>query len=273
MRSVMVGLIDLLNRRIAIEQVVGDDDVRSIPIPFYPAQFTDERFMQDFFMYYQPDCDTSYAEGNYDPVPRGVIILNSFTINSSALTNKFVRGTYNKQVENRVEAFSDYFNVIPLVLSYNIEIIAGTLIESFKIVQEVISVFYKAAKFNIEYKGQRVEGVVGFAQDYSINKPVTFSPGDDDKITVTFPIELETYMPVIGDPFSQTVKTSTSTAGSPTEMSKGKTMHRGIGNVKYSVSGVSGVYAKFEGEVDASMSDIKKDDPPANTPIPPPIDP
>lgn len=273
MRVIMVGLIDLLNRRVAIEQTVDDDDVRLIYIPFYPNQIGQDRFMQDFFMYYRPDCETGYAEGNYDQVPRGVITLNSFSINSAALTNKFTRGTFNREVDDTVQAFSDYINVIPLTISYELEIIAGTVIEAYKIVQEVISVFYKAASINVDYKGMRVPALVGFAQDYTINKPTTFTYGDDDRITVTFPIELETYMPVMGDPFSQTVRTKTSTAGSSSEMPRGKTMYHGIGNVVYSVSGVSGVYAKFEADVDPKMSEDKQDDPPANTPTPPQIDP
>lgn len=262
MRAVLVGLINLLNKNVVIEQVISDTESTSVPIPFYPAMANQERFMQDFYMHYHPDCKTGYAEGNYDQIPRGIISLSSFTIDSASLTNKFVRGTYHREVDGQIKAFSDYINVIPLRMSYDIEIVTGSVLEAFKIVQEFIATFYKAATYQVSYKGFRVPCQVGFAQDYTIEKPVEFSFGDDKQIKVNFPIELETYQPVVGDPFSP-----------GTEMFRGNTMHRGIGNEIYSVSGVSGVFAKFEGDIDPSMTRDTEDDLPPNTPTPPPIEP
>ena len=291
MRAVMVGLINLLNKNVVIDQVISDTEITAVPIPFYPAMANQERFMQDFYMYYHPDCQTSYAEGNYDQIPRGVIQLSSFTIDSASLVNKFVRGTYHKQVDGQVKAYSDYVNVIPIRMSYDVEIVAGSVLEAFKIVQEFIATFYKAATYQVSYKGFKVPCQVGFAQDYTIEKPVEFTFGDDKKISVNFPLELETYQPVVGDPFSQRggvprtvtggavsgVSGSAASGGSPTEMFRGNTMNRGIGNITYEVSGVSGVFVKFEGELDPSMTrDIEEDTSnpgTQNQPTPPPIEP
>ena len=280
MRAVLVGLINLLNKNVVIEQVISDTESTSVPIPFYPAMANQERFMQDFYMHYHPDCKTGYAEGNYDQIPRGVISLSSFTIDSASLTNKFVRGTYHREVDGQIKAFSDYINIIPLRMSYDIEIITGSVLEAFKIVQEFIATFYKAATYQVSYKGFRVPCQVGFAQDYTIEKPVEFSFGDDKQIKVNFPIELETYQPVVGDPFSQrggvpptVIGGANSTSSAGTERFRGNTMHRGIGNKIYSVSGVSGVFAKFEGDIDPSMTKDTEDDLPPNTPTPPPIEP
>lgn len=284
MRAVMVGLIDLLNKNVVIEQVISDTESTMVPIPFYPAMANQERFMQDFYMHYHPDCQTGYAEGNYDQIPRGVIELSSFTIDSASLVNKFVRGTYHKQVDGQVKAYSDYVNVIPIRMSYDVEIVAGSVLEAFKIVQEFIATFYKAATYQVSYKGFRVPCQVGFAQDYTIEKPVEFSFGDDKKISVNFPLELETYQPVVGDPFSQrggvprtVIGGADNGNGGGTEMFRGNTMNRGIGNVVYEVSGVSGVKAKFEGEIDPSMTRDTEEDTSnpgtQNPPTPPPIEP
>ena len=37
-----------------------------------------------------------HAEGNYDPIPRGIITLSSFNVKSSDLVNKYVRGTFQR---------------------------------------------------------------------------------------------------------------------------------------------------------------------------------
>ena len=264
LRAVLVGLINLLNKKVVIEYVISDTESKMTPVPFFPAMAQDERFMQDFYMHYHPDCDTSYAEGNYDAIPRGAIEFSNMSIDSASLVNKFVRGSYHKKVDGQIKAFSDYINVVPLRVTYNIEILAGSLLEAFKIVQEFIATFYKAATYQVNYKGFRIPVQVGFAQDYMIERPMAFSYGDDKKIKVAFPLELEVYQPIVGDPSSERLNT---------EMFRGNTMHRGIGNVLYDISGVSGTNAKFEGTVDPSLSAEDPIDPEDRYKEPPPIEP
>jgi hypothetical protein len=169
--------------------------------------------------------------------------MSSMTINSSALTSKFVRGTYNKEVEGTLKAYSAFLNPIPLTLLFDVEVICGTFTESLKIIQQTIDTFYKVAIFAIDYKGLRVPCQVGFSQDYSIEKPITYSYGEDNKITMKFTLEMETYQPVFDK---------------PSERFRGNVMDHGIGNEVFSVSGVSGYsgvqyIAKFNGEVDPSL--------------------
>jgi hypothetical protein len=248
----MVGLLNFLTDKVQIKQAIQADEERLVPIPFYPRFYGDDRFAQDFFLLYGSDCDGfKYAEGNYDPVPRGIIDLTSLTINSSALTNKFVRGTYNKEVAGQIQAYSSYLNVIPLSLVWDVEIITASVGESFKIVQQIIATFYKAATFSVDYNGFRVPCQIGFAQDYNIEKPITFSYGEDNNIFVKFTIEMEAYQPIT-DP--------------KTEVFRGKTMYRGIGSVIEHVSGVSGSsgFDRVRLEVEASngLNDLLESDQP-----------
>lgn len=264
LRSILVGLVDLLNRKVIIEYVIGDDESKMHPIPFYPHMANQERFMQDFYMHYHPDCDTGYAEGNYDSIPRGIIRLSSMNVDSGSLVNKFVRGTYNKQENGRINAYSDYINVIPLSLTYDVKVKTSSLLESMKVTQEFIATFYKAATFQCHYKGFRIPCLVGFAQDYTIERPIEFSYGDDKTMEVSFPIELETYQPVVGDPLSESRNT---------EMFRGNTMHRGIGNETYQVSGVSGVHARLSVDVDGDLDGSNQGDISGDHTVPPPVDP
>lgn len=242
LRAVSIGLLDFLNKKLHIQQVVADDDVRDIPVPFYYYMYGSERFMQDFYLNYQPNCDgPGFVEGNVDPVPRGVVNLTTIGINTAALTNKFNRGTYNKEVDGVVKAYSAYLNVVPLTLTYDVEILSNTIVEAFKIIQETIATFYKAATFAVDYKGMRIPVQIGFSQDFTVEKPIAFTYGDDNKIEVKFSIEMEAYQPILD---------------ATTEMFRGTTMHHGIGNEIYSVSGVSGTFAKFEAQVDPEMTKI-----------------
>lgn len=243
-RNIIVGLLNVLNRKIVYNQAISADEVKEVSVPFFYSMYNDERFMQDFYQLNGLECDgPTYAEGNSDPVPRGVINMSSITINSSALTSKFVRGTYNKEEDGTVKAYSAFLNTIPLTLLFDVEIICASFTESLKIVQQTIDTFYKVAIYAVDFKGLRVMCQVGFSQDYSIEKPITYSYGEDNKITVKFTLEMETYQPVFDK---------------PSERFRGNVMDHGIGNEIYSVSGVSGAdptyFTKLSGEVDPALT-------------------
>jgi hypothetical protein len=229
-RAILIGLLNLLNRNIVIQQVEGpniETDVREIQVPFFPAFYNNERFMQDFYQLLDPDCydGHKFAEGGNDPIPRGVIEMTSMAINSAALTNKFVRATYNKEQDGTVVAYSAFLNPIPLTINWDIEIKCSTYLEAMKITQVVIETFYKVAIFAVEYKGIRIPCQVGFSQDYNVEKPMTFTYGEDPQILVKFSLEMEAYQPVFDK---------------PSERFRGNVMNRGIGNTIVQVSGTSG---------------------------------
>lgn len=197
LRSVIIGLLDLLNTRIQIKQVMVDTPAL-ITVPFFYATYGQERFLQDFYMKYRELCDGPvYVEGGAEPVPRGILTLTAVSVNAAALTSKFVRGTYNKEVGGEVKAFSSYLNNIPLILNFDVEIVCNTLAESMKITQSAIGAFYKAAKFNVDYNGFMCPCQVGFSEEFSTEKQIQFTYGDGaDLIKLRFTIEGETYLPV-----------------------------------------------------------------------------
>jgi hypothetical protein len=244
-RNIIVGLLNLLNRKIVYNQTIGADEVKEISVPFFYFMYNDERFMQDFYQLNGQECDgPQFAEGNIDPVPRGVINMTSMTVNSAALTSKFVRGTYNKEVDGALKAFSAFLNPIPLTLIFDVEIICASFTEAMKIIQQTIDTFYKVAIYAVDFKGLRVPCQVGFSQDYTVEKPVTFSYGEDNKITMKFTLEMETYQPVFDK---------------PSERFRGNVMDHGIGNEIFSISGISGhtgidYIAKLSVETDPKLS-------------------
>jgi len=257
LRAVIIGMVNHLNRNVFYDQVTDKDTVEEKSVPFYFANSQQERFMQDYYMLYNQECGTTqYAEGNYDPVPRGILNISSLTINSAALTSKFVRGTYNKEVSGSVKAYSAFLNPIPLRIMFEVEIICGTVLESFKIIQSLIDTFYKVATFAVDYKGLRIACQVGFSEDYNLEKPITFSyPGGDEvKTMIKFPLEMETYQPVFD-------KTS--------ERFRGNMMQNGIGNVIYTDGEQQ--FTKLSVDVDSSMT--KNENPPTGTGFDVQIDP
>jgi len=248
-RACTVGLLNLLNDRVQLRMQTDADEAVLHPVPWFHARYGDERFMQDFFVNLgmETGCGPTYTEGNADPIPRGVISLSSATVNSSALTNKFVRGTYNREVDGVVKAYSSNLNVIPMSMSYEAEVICSTLLEAYKVVQEVVSTFYKAAKISVGYNGFRSECLVGFPQDYTVERPLQFTYGDDGRIYVKFQIEMETYLPVTDQ---------------ASERFRGNIMDKGIGNVIVDTNGVRNAVLVADTDVDPSLTRTEQSDQP-----------
>jgi hypothetical protein len=85
-----------LNDRLTYLQINEQQQILQVYVPFFYSMSGDESFLQDFYMDYI-DCDgqSPFAEGNYDVVPRGILNLSGVSIDTAAITNGFVRSTYN----------------------------------------------------------------------------------------------------------------------------------------------------------------------------------
>jgi hypothetical protein len=69
-------------------------------------------------------------------------------------------------------------------------------ITALKLEQEIRETFYKTVTYYIYYKGLRVGCTVGFPEDIAIEKNIQYSFETDNKIKLTFSLEIESYQPV-----------------------------------------------------------------------------
>ena len=214
-RAVIVGLVNTLNNKIQFINTLSDDEVDVIEVPWIYNQAGSERFMQDYFTHWNDCVHPKMADGNYDVIPRGNIILNGETINSSALTNRFVRGKRVKEVDGQLQTFNSYLNSIPLVFSFECEIKTDTYLDALKIQQTIREVFYATQIYYTSYDGFRIPCQVGFPTDYGLEKTFEYAYGDNGEVTITFSLELETYQPVL-DKTSEKHNANRITAFSPT---------------------------------------------------------
>ncbi len=198
LRGVILGLLKNLNERVTYTQINQQQQVLKVYIPFFYSLAGDEGFLQDFYLDYQ-DCDgnSPFAEGNYDVIPRGVINLSGVNIETGSLTSGFVRTTYNvEDIQGNMKAFSSYTTSIPLSLAFDVKIRADTLLDTFKIFQSVIQVFYKVFSYSFEFGGMRIPVQVGFPEQYPNDKQLEFNYLNTQKyIETNFIITVETYYP------------------------------------------------------------------------------
>jgi len=194
-RANIVGLVNELNNKIAYDNVWSDDKRVSVRVPFFYAMSGDERFLQDYFSNWS-DCAPDFIEGNTDHIPRGTIFLSGVSVIASNLTSRYVRGYYTKEIDGELKRFNSYINSIPLQMNFTGEILVDTSIDSFKIVQSIISVFYKTISYSVNFKGFRVPTQAGFPDSFNINKQFEFTYGDQERIKVVFELEVQSYLPI-----------------------------------------------------------------------------
>lgn len=210
-RSIIAGLLAFLNQEVFIINTWNKEDKEQeiVEIPFYYSTTGDERYLQDFFAHTWNSCYKAGLEGNFDAIPRGTIKLDSSNIDTGALTQRFIRGNFNRVIKKieggelkgeNLESFSAYINSIPQTFEFSCEIRTDTLTDAFKIQQTIIEVFYKSKAFYTTYKGVLVPCQVGFPEQIGIEKQFEFSYPSDNTIKLTFSLSVETYLPVIDEP-------------------------------------------------------------------------
>lgn len=205
-RHVIIGLLADLNNKVYFYRQLNEKDRVAIDIPFYYSITGDDQFLRDNFLFTTtngPDChpDISFADGNYDVVPRGVVNLTGMSIDSGKLINKKNMGTYTKlNSDGAMEGYSTEFEMIPITLSVDIEILVSSTLDSFKITEMLIKQLYKSNAFNVEVghlneATYRLNSYYAMPDDYDIQRPIDFTFEDKDKYKISFPIEINTSIP------------------------------------------------------------------------------
>lgn len=200
LRNATLSLLDVLNRQIIID-LVRDGVIEKHEIPFFYNFSGDEGFMKDFFIEVPDGCKIpTLAEGNYDIVPRGIITLSSFQIKSSDITNKFVRGSFTQQElgdnDQKInKGYSARLYSLPMSLKFDAKIICDNLNKTFKIMEKIIDMFYKNRVVYFQYRGIRIPGQFTFPDAEGFEKKYDFDYSTDQRVNITFSIEMETYFP------------------------------------------------------------------------------
>lgn len=201
LHNAIVSLLQLLNAESTF-QLIRNEQVSEIKIPYFYNFGNDEQFMKDFFFNLPPDCNIPLAEGNYEAVPRGIVTLNSVQVQTGDMTNKFIRGNYNIETRDdnnrRInEAHSARLFAIPLTITCKVEVRFDSLNEAFAILDLFLDNYYANRVAFFQYRGNRIPVQFRFPDSSDINKNYTFdySTASTNYASLTFAVTMETYYP------------------------------------------------------------------------------
>ena len=65
------------------------------------------------------------AIGDYEVVPRGIIQMNSMSINADEQTNKFTRAEFVREWDGLLKTFSLMTNFLPITIGFGVTIICS----------------------------------------------------------------------------------------------------------------------------------------------------
>jgi hypothetical protein len=204
LRNAILSILDVLNRRISID-LIDDGKVVKNTIPFFYNKAGTGGFMQDFFIDIPDGCVyPKYAEGDYDIVPNGIITLDNFSIKSSDITNKFVRGTFTQEEldsnsQKILKAYSSRLYTLPMDLKFSAKIKSDNLNKTFKITEKIFDLYYKNEVVYFQYRGIRIPGQIKFPESIGNDKKYQFEYNTDQYVITNFNFDFETYYPSFDD--------------------------------------------------------------------------
>ena len=206
-RHIIVGLLADLNNKLSIHRQLTNDSRVVVDVPFYYAVSGDENFMRDNFLFStlngeNCDVDQGKADGNYDRVPRGIVNLTSFAVDPAKLVNKRNLGNYNRlnPEDGMLESFVAEFEMIPVVLGADVEILVSSQLDLFKVTEAIIKKMYKANSYHVdaghlEDGTYRISSEYAMPDDYTMERPIEFGFDDKGNHKVTFSLEINSFMP------------------------------------------------------------------------------
>jgi hypothetical protein len=211
-RHLIIGFLADLNNKVYFYRQLDSTTRAVIDVPFYYSITGDDEFLRDNFLFTTatgPDCvpNKAYADGNYESIPRGVANLTSIQVDSSKLVNRRNRGQYTRLDDSgSMQGFTAEFEMIPIVMSFDLEILVSSQLDAMKITEMLVKKMYKSNNYNVEV-GHMNEGTYRLAayyalpDDFSQEKPIEYSFEDKGRYKITFSIEVNSFLPAfnLGD--------------------------------------------------------------------------
>lgn len=195
-RSMIVCLLAEMNKKMYIYNRLDDGSVQKVNVPclYSITGGNSERLLKDEFYY--DALEQGKVFGDYESVPRCMVNLASFSINSAEQTNKYNRTKIVRESQGVLRTL--YLNVewIPVSLSFDCTVICSNNIELFKTTEMIVSKIYKNPNyFKVDYGMFNVDACLTAPADYNHEYLQEFGVNDKKQFTSSFNIEMKSFIP------------------------------------------------------------------------------
>lgn len=171
-----------------------DGTYQKIEIPFYFSTTGDEQFLDTEFT--QSEFNSCSAETFYNTIPRGVVNFEGIAIDEGGLTNNFINGSREIEVDGELRTYISEYTEIPIDINVSVVIYCDSHLDLLKCTQVIIKSFYKHLNFDFDYIGIRCRGSMEFPSDYTSERLIDYTYTDKKEWKITFDISTKTVMPI-----------------------------------------------------------------------------
>ena len=120
-RSVIAGLLNLLNHKVTYIQQWDDKVSEPVTVPFAYnfAQAKDQRFAQDNYTFFGRECfSDKFIDGKFDMLPRFAVTYTGSQIDSQNITNRFIQAKYQKIENGEIQSYTAFLYSVPLTMNF-----------------------------------------------------------------------------------------------------------------------------------------------------------
>ena len=193
-RNMIVCLLAEMNKKMYIYNRLDDGSVQKVDIPCLYSITGGERFLKDEFYY--DALKQGRAYGDYERVPRCMVNLSSFSVNTAEQTNKYNRTKIVRESQGVLRTL--YLNVewIPVILSFDCKVICANNIELLKVTEAIVSKIYKNPNFfKVDFGMFNVDACLSVPADYNHTLPQEFGLNEKKEFSTEFSVEMKSFLP------------------------------------------------------------------------------
>lgn len=192
-RDLTICLLDTLEGEIQWTNRFTSGDIK-VKVPIYYSMTGNERFLLDSFA---DDIvsNNRYVELNTDLIPRGHLTMTGFDIRGDEFSNPNI--WLRMVVENGEEVKKRLTKIraVPITVKYDLSILLGSEIDSFKCSQAIINTMWLYRFMYFEFNYMNIDAVLIMPDSNQVEMSREVNLTSDNSIKLTCSFEVQTYYP------------------------------------------------------------------------------
>jgi hypothetical protein len=134
----------------------------------------------------------------YNSVPRCIVEIGSIEVLIDQLTNPYVRGMFELDLDESLYNFSAEFRRVPLKISVSLNYYFDSFLDALEASQYIITNLLTLQNFDVSYLGQTIVSSFIVPQNHSIEKQIQFDAlTTESKLkSLSVDLDIETNLPV-----------------------------------------------------------------------------
>jgi hypothetical protein len=193
-RSITIGVINEFYRKLRWNYT-WNDKTTAVTVPFFYSLTGSDDFLTDAFI---DNIVGRRPKGQIEQIPRGVIVLNSYAIQSKEKTNPNVNMVVYKEIDGMIKKVIGKFRIIPVKCKYSVVIKLDNENDINKCNLSLMRLFQQTSYqfFYVNSDSFRIDCLMSLPdnQDFEIGRDITLT--SEDKHEIKFEIDVDSFIPI-----------------------------------------------------------------------------